>query len=134
MRSCPTAALSLSPTPGTSNTVALELDPAACIGCDRCLALCPVQALTDHGPLSWVDLAKTPTTVLETVQVKDCERCRAPFGGEGALCQVCQMRRTKPFGSWLPPGYVAPRVYAARQPDSVTGLQEEVRPDDLGDR
>ena len=117
VRSCPTGALDLIPVDPGSNGPAsdswhLTADLSACIGCGRCLALCPVSALSDEGPMSWAELAAAGRTVLETVAVRTCRRCRTPFGGEGELCQVCRMRQGNPFGSWLPPGYVAPRVYA----------------------
>lgn len=145
VRSCPTSALALRPTdradhagqepPPASSALALEADLAACTGCGRCLALCPVQALADEGPLTWADLAVPGPTLLETVVVRRCSRCRTPFGGEGELCQVCRLRQTDPFGSWLPPGYVGPRVYAPPAPaDSVPGLEQQVAGEDLRDR
>lgn len=114
VRSCPTGALALRPESSETapSTWHLTADLSACIGCGRCLALCPVSALSDEGPMSWGELAAEGQTGLETVVVQACRRCRTPFGGEGELCQVCRMRQGNPFGSWLPPGYVAPRVYA----------------------
>lgn len=126
VRSCPTGALDLRPVPpkhseppeppGPAGAAhgfwRLSVDLSACIGCGRCLALCPVEALRDEGPMSWAELAAEDRTVLESVEVRPCRKCRTPFGGEGELCQVCQLRQSNPFGSWLPPGYVAPRVYA----------------------
>lgn len=112
VRACPTGALALT-SPDHEQAVTLELETAACIGCRQCLALCPAQALTDQGVLTWPDLLARPATqTLETVEVRPCTRCRTPFAGEGDLCQVCSLRAKNPFGSWLPPGYVTPRVFA----------------------
>lgn len=143
VRACPTAALDLSPAPG-EHRVSLQLLPDACIGCLQCVALCPVEAVSDGGAMAWPDLLRTPTPQeLETVEVRPCTRCRTPFAGEGELCQVCRMRAGNPFGSWLPPGYVAPRVYAPAVPDEVdevderaspAGLEEQVRRHDVRDR
>lgn len=140
VRACPTQALSLGPLaaneqvsgtgqhdagPSTAGArpptdtdtagveVVLALEPAACIGCRQCVALCPVQAITSGETVPWTDLAQLPAVQeLERVRVRPCTSCRAPFAGDGDLCQVCRMRKENPFGSWLPPGYVAPRVYA----------------------
>ena len=112
VRACPTDALSLRTSPD-GRRATLELLPEACIGCRRCLALCPVDALSDEGALGWADVLRSAApTALETVALKVCSRCRTPFAGEGDRCLVCSLRGTDPFGSWLPPGYVAPRVYA----------------------
>lgn len=112
VRACPTGALALTPA-GEGRAVTLELATAACIGCRQCLALCPAQALADHDVLAWPDLLARPATEsLETVEVRPCARCRTPFAGAGELCQVCALRAKDPFGSWLPPGYVTPRVFA----------------------
>lgn len=90
VRACPTAALTLEPSPDGSD-VTLTLLPDACVGCRQCLALCPVDALTDHGQLGWAGLLAQPSVAaLETVEVKECARCRAPFSGEVDLCQVAR--------------------------------------------
>lgn len=124
VRACPTRALDLAvePAPGEPGdgipSARLLLETAACIGCERCLALCPVDALSAGPALDWAALTgSTPVRTLETVQVRPCARCRTPFAGEGDLCQVCRMRQQNPFGSWLPPGLVAPHVYAPPAPD-----------------
>lgn len=117
VRACPTSALELrkgaKAVASGDASLTLVLERSACIGCLRCLSLCPVGALSDEGPIGWGELCTGPVQdVLEEVRVRPCARCRTPFAGEGDLCQVCEMRQENPFGSWLPPGYVAPRVYA----------------------
>lgn len=112
VRACPTDALALTSS-SDGQSVTLELETAACIGCRQCLALCPAQALTDHDVLTWPEVLRGPARkALETVEVRPCTRCRTPFAGDGDLCQVCALRAQNPFGSWLPPGYVTPRVFA----------------------
>lgn len=121
VRACPTSALELRAGAAADlsgdTSLTLVLERSACIGCLRCLSLCPVEALRDDGPVGWAELGSGPAqAVLEEVRVRPCGRCRTPFAGEGELCQVCRMRKGDPFGSWLPPGYVAPRVYAPPSP------------------
>lgn len=108
VRVCPTDALSLD---GDGDTRRLILRPGRCVGCRECLTLCPAQALDDAGPVPWGGLLDGPEErVLEDLVVRRCEKCRTVFAGGSArggssLCQTCAMRRTEPFGSWLPPGF-----------------------------
>lgn len=115
-RSCPTAALSMTVASQQSDPVRLTIDPAACIGCGHCIAVCPAQALTDAGPMSWSQLAASSHETLATIELRPCTRCRTPFSSDGDLCDVCRLRQREPFGSFLPPTYLAPHVYAAPPP------------------
>ena len=118
VRACPTGALALHTHPTDPSTVHLVMQTEACISCDQCIALCPAQALQAADRLDLAELAqRPPQSTLETVTVRTCARCRTPHGGRAELCQVCALRQSQPFGSWLPPGYVAPRVYAAPRTD-----------------
>lgn len=111
VKACPTDALTLRETaqPGGQELV---LDLSGCIGCTTCLTLCPADALHSTGPASWGRLLEGPDEiVLEKMPTRTCRRCRTDFAGgpaERALCPVCTDRRADPFGSTLPPGYVAP--------------------------
>lgn len=103
VRVCPTDALTLT---GDDSTRALVFTPDRCVGCRQCLRLCPVQALHDDGPIPWAALMRASApTVIEELRVRRCAKCRAVFGGDGDHCQTCALRRSAPFGSWLPPGF-----------------------------
>lgn len=135
VQACPTRALDLVRAPD-AGVATLSFTASACIGCQRCVALCPVSALSTGEPLSWAELVDEPVSqTLESVPTRVCGRCRTEFGGSGDLCQVCALRAQNPFGSWTPPGYVAPHVYAPPEADSsAPGLQGHIGRDRRGDR
>lgn len=141
VRACPTGALELRSTQRTDSSdsaeiqgidksagsghparVDLVLDPTACVGCQRCEILCPADALSDVGRISWGRLlTESDPDLLEALTTRVCERCRTEYAGDEAtvLCSVCRMRQASPFGSVLPPRYLAPHVYG--HPDSGAG-------------
>ena len=111
VKACPTDVLALRETAHKGGRV-LTLDQAGCIGCTDCVTLCPVDALSSTGPIGWGRLLEGPDeVVLEEMETRTCRRCRTRFAGGPLgrdLCPVCADRRADPFGSRLPPGYVAP--------------------------
>lgn len=114
VKACPTDALELRETAHEGGRQ-LTVDLPGCIGCTDCLTLCPADALLSAGPVGWGRLLEGPDeVVLEEMLTRTCRRCRTEFAGGPAdrdLCPVCADRRANPFGSTLPPGYVAPHLY-----------------------
>lgn len=75
-----------------------------CRGEQRCVQLCPVQALWVQGPMRLVDVLDEPQRRLGVVSSARCVRCGAPHpASEGNTCQVCAYRLAHPFGSTMPP-------------------------------
>lgn len=106
VQACPQDALRLS-TDGASVSLLHASD--LCRGEQQCVALCPVEALSIHGQLPWVDVLERRPRVLATVETATCERCRARFPADSGLqlCETCRIRRSDPFGSHLPAAALA---------------------------
>jgi len=84
----------------------LSVDPALCVDCGQCVDLCPESAMVRVGPLPWDQALKGLRTTLRVGIVEHCSRCGMPSTGAGSLCAVCAFRKSEPFGSELPPGFV----------------------------
>lgn len=98
VKACPAGALSLIDV--SDSLTALLHDASLCQGDQRCVDLCPAQAITVAGSDGGAGLQ-----TLETVPVTRCSSCRARFRSDGAeLCPPCSFRAANPFGSRMPPG------------------------------
>lgn len=82
----------------------LQHSMQACQGEQQCVALCPVNALTTPGKLSWDDVLEGLPVALASMEMSVCERCRTrfPAASESRWCETCRIRRSDPFGSHLP--------------------------------
>lgn len=81
-----------------------------CRGEQLCVELCPVKGLWVQGEMRLADLLDEPERQLFVVESAKCEKCGARHpASEGALCQVCEFRRSNPFGSMAPPAGFHPR-------------------------
>lgn len=101
VHACPHDALTLSVN-GTE--ASLLHSPDLCQGEQQCVSLCPVDALTVTAPLSWAEVMDGSPRVLATLEIDECERCRArfPAASGSRWCEACRVRRSDPFGSHLP--------------------------------
>jgi ferredoxin len=98
VKACSTGALSLIEV--SESSTALLHDASLCQGDQRCVDLCPAQAITVAGSDGGAGLQ-----TLETVPTTRCSSCRARFRGNGTeLCPPCSFRAANPFGSRMPPG------------------------------
>ncbi|HTP00169.1 MAG TPA: 4Fe-4S dicluster domain-containing protein [Anaerolineales bacterium] len=115
-RACPTEALKLEK--GEDNaSFALTFSARMCIGCDLCSRVCMPQAITvDHSP-GFSGVFKTATTTLLEGELVACPRCGALVAkrADNQLCDLCEFRRTHPFGSVLPPGFKPSRPDTASE-------------------
>ncbi|MDN5767889.1 MAG: hypothetical protein L0H96_23665 [Humibacillus sp.] len=124
VHSCPQDALSLvatggngDPQPGAQSYSLLQ-SPSRCSGCDgepACVQACPARTLEVVGHRAWSHLWRDGDEEVVRVATVRCARCRAPFRaepqrGEGdaqpgrePLCPACSRRRSRPFGTALPP-------------------------------
>ncbi|MBK7822757.1 MAG: 4Fe-4S binding protein [Tessaracoccus sp.] len=102
VHACPHDALSLTHDGAVSKLVHLR---DACRGELDCMRLCPMEAISDGGPIPFDDLAGEPGRVLAAVATTACPRCQARHaGGRGTYCAACAFRVANPFGTSAPPG------------------------------
>lgn len=113
VQACPTSALELA---HDGTTSVLTHHAGRCRSNADCLRLCPAQALSAAGPVTFDQVLDDPTTVLATLTTTTCPRCGARHVGDtGSLCPLCAFRRTHVFGS-MPVGHSLPHDTAAVAP------------------
>jgi Fe-S-cluster-containing hydrogenase component 2 len=109
-RACPTDALKFEKDEDNTK-FALKFSARLCVACDLCARVCAPAAVTvNHDPGFAEVFGAQELPLLEGELVK-CKRCGALTAkrGEDQLCDLCDYRRTHPFGSIIPPGYKAGR-------------------------
>ncbi len=103
-RACPTEALRFKKNENEM-TFSISFSAQNCIGCDLCGHVCLPDAITlDHtASFEQVFSVKEPV-VVESGPMARCERCKTWMAARDGmkLCQLCEYRRTHPFGSMLP--------------------------------
>lgn len=105
-RACPTSALQFEKDEDNT-TFALKFSAGNCIGCDLCTHVCaPASVTVNHAPTFAQIFDEEQVTLREGELVK-CERCGSLMAkrGDARLCDLCEYRRTHPFGSVMPPGF-----------------------------
>jgi ferredoxin len=105
-RACPTGALQFQQEDNASYQ--LTFFPPACIGCEICIHVCAVDAITvGHQPsFEYVFGTDKPGVLYEGKLVR-CRRCNMLMAAQldSRLCPACEFRRENPFGSAMPPGF-----------------------------
>jgi len=104
-RACPTRALHFNLNENETNFT-LALSARNCIGCGICAHVCVSSAISvNHTPTFTQIFGEQLVTLQEGGLVK-CERCGILMAAqpEAHLCQLCEFRRTHPFGSMQLPG------------------------------
>jgi ferredoxin len=109
-RACPTDALKLE-RDEDSTTFALSFSARACIACDLCARVCVPMAVTINHHPNFADVFGASEVKLQEGELIKCKRCGTLTAKRGdlQLCDLCEYRRTHPFGSVLPPGFQASR-------------------------
>lgn len=105
-RACPTEALKFEKDED-STVFALKFTARDCIGCDLCTRVClPAAVSVNHAP-TFAEIFNEEQVTLQEGELLKCERCGALTAkrGEARLCDLCEYRRTHPFGSVMPPGF-----------------------------
>ncbi len=103
-RVCPTKALRFEKN-DEAMTYSLTFSAQNCIGCDLCEHVCLPNAITlDHAPTFEKVFSVKESFVVESSSMVRCERCKTLMAARGGmkLCQLCEYRRTYPFGSMMP--------------------------------
>jgi ferredoxin len=116
-RACPTQALTFEKDED-GTTFTLKFSARLCIACDLCAKVCVPQAVTvNHDPGFAEVFGVGEVKLLEGELIK-CRRCGALTAkrGDDQLCDLCEYRRTHPFGSMLPPGLQSKSSPAAKEP------------------
>lgn len=115
-RACPTDALKFEKDEDNTN-FGLKFSAPACIGCDVCARVCLPGAVTvNHNP-SFAEVFGAEEVKLQEGELVKCKRCGALTAkrGDNQLCDLCEYRRTHPFGSILPAGYKASRSEVGKE-------------------
>jgi len=104
-RACPTNALQFEMNENETEYT-LKFSARKCVGCELCIHVCAPSAVSvDHTP-SFAEIFSEETVTLQEGQLVKCERCGIPMAAKQDihLCQLCEYRRSHPFGSILLPG------------------------------
>jgi ferredoxin len=99
-RACPTRAIQFIQNE-KETTFMLALSARNCIGCEICVHVCVSSAISvNHTPTFIQIFGQEMVTLLEGGLVK-CKWCGILMAAqpEVHLCQLCENRRTRPFGS-----------------------------------
>jgi ferredoxin len=103
-RVCPTEALRFKKNEDDM-TFSISFCAKNCISCDLCKHVCLPDAITlDYAaPFERVFSVKEPA-IVEAGSMVRCERCKTWMAARAGmkLCQLCEYRRTHPFGSMMP--------------------------------
>lgn len=114
-RACPTEALKCE-IDEEQTKFSLKFSARACVGCDLCTRVCvPLAVTVNHDPAFAEVFGAQEVQLLEGELIK-CKRCGAPTAkrNDSDLCDLCEFRRTHPFGAMLPPG-ANPGLVAGRK-------------------
>ncbi len=85
---------------------ALKFLPRNCIACGLCVRVCMPEALSIGQPSPLLGSCINESATLQEGKLVKCTHCGVMMAkrGEHKVCEVCDYRRTHPFGSVLPPG------------------------------
>jgi ferredoxin len=86
-------------------TFSISFSAQNCIGCDVCEHVCMPNAITvNYAPTFEEVFGVKEPVVAESGELVRCERCKTLMAKcEGVkYCQLCEYRRTHPFGSMMP--------------------------------
>ncbi len=105
-RACPTGALRFSIDADTK--FHLMFSTGMCIGCEICIPVCAVNAISVTHDLTFEELLKQGDEhfILQEGDLIECDRCRTLIAKRPGtnFCPLCEHRLKNPFGSDLPPG------------------------------
>ena len=109
-RACPTDALKFEKDEDNTK-FALKFSARLCVACDLCARVCAPAAVTVNHDPGFAEVFGAQELPLLEGELVSCKRCGALTAkrGEDQLCDLCDYRRTHPFGSIIPPGYKAGR-------------------------
>ena len=94
-RVCPTGALRFYE---SKDEFSLEFLTADCTNCGLCLSMCAAHAIERSGSPTIADVLSEEPVTLIAGGLKHCQKCHAPFRGEGEFCRICSFRHDNPFG------------------------------------
>lgn len=103
-RVCPTEALRFTKNE-EETTFSILFSAQNCICCDLCEHVCLPGAITlNHEPTFEQVFGVKEAQVVESGSLVRCERCKTLMAArdDAKLCQLCEYRRTHPFGSIMP--------------------------------
>jgi ferredoxin len=115
-RACPTEALKFEK--DEDNTAfTLRFSARNCIGCDLCARVCVPAAVTVNHEPTFARVFDEEQITLQEGELVRCKRCGALTAkrGNSQLCDLCEYRRTHPFGSILPPGLKGNNAKVAKE-------------------
>ena len=104
-RVCPTNALEFNITEDKT-AFTLKLYGGNCIGCEICVHVCAPSAVSVNHTPTFAQVFGTQALSLQAGGLVKCEQCGILMAAQPDvhLCQVCDYRRTHPFGSMQLPG------------------------------
>lgn len=98
----------------------LMFDASTCQGDQKCIQICPEQAITSAGPIPIMDLLGQDVRMLAEVSYAICSKCNARHHEVGeSLCRSCRGRQDQGFGATA---NVEELIERARQYRQIHGL------------
>ncbi|HEY6073322.1 MAG TPA: hypothetical protein VIV15_08025 [Anaerolineales bacterium] len=106
-KGCPAGALHFEKNE-EAKTFSLSFSPQACIDCCLCEGFCvPAAIKVESAPTFEQVFGSGEPVLLQSGKLVRCEHCRSWMSERPGrkFCDLCEFRRTNPFGSVMPPGF-----------------------------